>query len=209
MTKTTKTQAKTAKLVTAPKPQLPAVPDKPNAIPMLNNNQLQIIADGRPPAELIAESMMSPITLNALTTLNATRRQMATGDQASAGLNAFATVMATKVKAIAGGDLTGVKQTLAAQMITLDALFSQLSHQAQVNMGQHLGAVDTYLRLAFRAQSQCRTTAEALNDIENPRPMFPKNVNMVAGNQQVNSTTGPQQVNNDAAAPKAIAHEKN
>src|SRR6267154_1966063 len=49
------------------------------------------------------------------------------------------------------------------------------------------------MRLALKAQSQCRTTIETLAEIKNPRPVaFVKQAN-IADNQQIN--TGPQQSN--------------
>jgi len=47
-----------------------------------------------------------------------------------------------------------------------------------------------YLRLALKAQSQCRTTLETLAVIKNPAP--------VAFVRQANIAHGPQQVNNTA-----------
>jgi len=52
--------------------------------------------------------------------------------------------------------------------------------------------------MAFKAQSQVRTTIDSLAEIKNPRPVFAKQTNIANGPQQVNSTTGPQQVNNGA-----------
>ena len=48
------------------------------------------------------------------------------------------------------------------------------------------------LRLALKAQSQCRATLETLAAIKNPPTVYAK---------QVNQTTGPQQINNGMAAP--------
>jgi hypothetical protein len=62
--------------------------------------------------------------------------------------------------------------------------------------------VDTYLRLALKAQSQCRTTLETLDLIRNPRS--------VAFVRQANIANGPQQVNNGTppTATHARAREK-
>ena len=53
---------------------------------------------------------------------------------------------------------------------------------------EYLPAAETYLRLALKAQAQCRATVEALAEIKNPRP--------VAFVKQANIAQGPQQVNN-------------
>jgi hypothetical protein len=59
------------------------------------------------------------------------------------------------------------------------------------------------MRLALRAQAQCRSTIETLAEMKNLRPVFAKNFNLANGNQQVNSSEGPQQVNNVPATPRA------
>ena len=62
-------------------------------------------------------------------------------------------------------------------------------------MGEYLDAAETYMRLALKAQSQCRATLETLAEIKNPRP--------VAFVRQANIAHGPQQVNNGTAPPPA------
>jgi hypothetical protein len=42
---------------------------------------------------------------------------------------------------------------------------------AALNMGQYLDAADKYMRLALKAQSQCRTTVEALGELKNLQPV--------------------------------------
>jgi hypothetical protein len=71
----------------------------------------------------------------------------------------------------------------------LDAIFNEMARRAALNMGQHLGPTETYMRLALKAQSQSRATLETLAEIKNPRPVY-------INPQQVNHTNGPQQVNN-------------
>ena len=56
-----------------------------------------------------------------------------------------------------------------------------------------MNAAETYLRLALRAQAQCRATLETLAVIKNPQP--------VAFVRQANIANGPQQVNNAPAQP--------
>ena len=90
---------------------------------------------------------------------------------------------------------------LAAQAHTLDALFTQLVQRAAANFGEYMGAADTYLRLALKAQSQCRVTWEAIAEIKNPRA--------VAFVRQANIAAGPQQVNNAAATTPAASRASN
>ncbi len=80
---------------------------------------------------------------------------------------------------------------LVAQAHALDAIFTAMSHKAAMNMSAgYLPATETYLRMALKAQSQCRSTLEALSEIKNPRaPTFIKQQN-VAQQQQVNNGQG-------------------
>ena len=52
--------------------------------------------------------------------------------------------------------------------------------------------LDRYLRLALKAQSQCRATLETLAVIKNPPVVYVR---------QANVTTGPQEVNNVMPVP--------
>ena len=101
------------------------------------------------------------------------------------------------IKEVKRGNLEGAERTLLVQAGTLDAIFNEMARRAAANMGEYLLATETYLRLALKAQSQCRATLETLAAIKNPPVIFAK---------QANVTTGPQQINNGATvAPRAPA----
>lgn len=68
--------------------------------------------------------------------------------------------------AIQAGDLTGPEATLAAQAAALDAIFTSLSRRA-LRFG-HMDTLERYLKLALKAQSQCRATLETLAEMKNP-----------------------------------------
>ena len=105
------------------------------------------------------------------------------------------TALAEKIReqadAMHSGDMKGIESMLFAQALTLQATFTALSRRAASNAGEYIGATDTYLRLALKAQGQCRATLETLANIKNPRP--------VAFVKQANISNGPQQVNNGTA----------
>ncbi|WP_052134701.1 hypothetical protein [Collimonas arenae] len=86
------------------------------------------------------------------------------------------------------GDLSCLESMLGAQAFALNAIFNNLAKRAQANIGTNTGAMDVYLRLALKAQSQCRTTVEALSEIKSPRAAatFIKQAN-VGQNVQVNN----------------------
>ena len=85
---------------------------------------------------------------------------------------------------VASGDTRDIESMLAAQALTLDSIFHKLAWQANVNIGQDPKAVETYLRLALKAQNQCRTTAETLAALKSPRQHITQN--NVAGAMQIN-----------------------
>ena len=72
--------------------------------------------------------------------------------------------------------------------------------RAALNLGEYPKAAETYLRLALKAQSQCRTTLESLAEIRNPRPVaFVKQANIAHGHQQVNNGDAAYQAEYDPA----------
>lgn len=84
------------------------------------------------------------------------------------------------------GNLSNMEAMLAAQAITLDAIFHRLAGQAELNVGQYANTVDTYLRLGLKAQAQCRSTIEALVEIKAPKQYISQT--NVANLMQVNNS---------------------
>ena len=103
-------------------------------------------------------------------------------------------VLKNKVSAVQRGDLRNAEALLTTQAVPLNVIFTELARRAARNMGTYLDVTDTYLRLALKAQSQCRTTLETLATIKNP-----PNVAFV---RQAN-IAHHQQVNNAPTAPRA------
>ena len=108
--------------------------------------------------------------------------------------------------AVKRGDMSGVEAMLVVQANTLDLMFNQLAlKSAQCD---HMAKMEGYLRLALKAQSQCRTTLEALAEIKNPRPVaFVKQANITSGNQQVNNGPAMQGTAPIATTTRACARE--
>lgn len=95
-------------------------------------------------------------------------------------------------KAVNAGDFSNLEQMLAGQAVALNAMFAELARRSSLNMGEHMGAMETYLKLALKAQSQSRATVETLAAIKNPPVVFAKQANINnGGNQQVNNGAGP------------------
>ena len=86
--------------------------------------------------------------------------------------------------AVKGGDLSTAETLLASQAIALNAMFGELSRRASLNMGEYIDASERYMRLAFKAQGQCRATLETLAAIKNPPVVFARQANINNGGQQ-------------------------
>ena len=111
-----------------------------------------------------AELGLSSTVANAVTSSN-----FAKGSFGVVELSEAVGVMREKIARVKAGDLSDVEATLTAQAATLDTVFNELARRAALNMGEHLTATETYLRLAFRAQAQCRATLETLAEVKYPK----------------------------------------
>ena len=88
------------------------------------------------------------------------------------------------------GDLSRAEAMLFAQASALQSIFMSLARRA--NSQEYLSGLDPMLRLALKAQSQCRATLETLANIKNPPVVFARQANINNGGQQ--------QVNNGAVS---------
>jgi hypothetical protein len=141
----------------------------------------QITAAGKPDedqAVAIARTVLRP-TVQAAVTLREYGK--AYGDLDLAGLM---DALSEQTKAATDGDLGRAEAMLTSQAHTLDAVFNTLARRAATNMGEYLGACETYLKLALRAQSQCRATLEALAEMKQPRSVaFVGQANIAQGHR--------------------------
>ena len=96
------------------------------------------------------------------------------------------------------GDTARAEAMLTAQAHTLDAIFNNLARRAA--NAEYMDHLDHFLKLALRAQSQCRATWEAVASIKNPPVM--------GYVRQANIAHGPQQVNNGVREGPAAADEE-
>lgn len=92
---------------------------------------------------------------------------------------------------VASGNMSRVESMLTHQALTLDAIFNDLAQRSR-KQDTYKG-IEVLLRLALKAQSQSRSTVEAIALLKNPMPYI----------KQANLTTGPQQVNNTYATASA------
>ena len=100
-------------------------------------------------------------------------------------VNALAKILSKQTADVVGGNMTRPESMLLSQAHTLDALFNSL---VMKGLGQtHMPHYEAFMRLAFKAQSQCRSTLQTLSDIKNPSVVYAKQANITNGNQQINN----------------------
>jgi hypothetical protein len=97
-------------------------------------------------------------------------------------INTLVDELGTQIEAVNKGDMSRPEALLIAQAHTLDAFFGRLLDASVKNMGEYLGATESYMRLSLKAQSQCAQTIRALNELKSP-----KNVAFI---QQANLANG-------------------
>ena len=109
--------------------------------------------------------------------------------------------LADDVQNVWAGDMKRAEAMLFGQAHALQAIFMNLARRATTQ--EYLKQWEAYLRMALKAQNQCRMTLETLATIKNPPVVIARQANINNGGQQ--------QVNNGAApAPgQAPAHAAN
>ena len=135
----------------------------------------------RMPQETTAESVVSGLAINAMTATKYS--QFAFGN---VDLTACLGQLNAAVDRVHRGDLRDSEAMLTAQAMTLNALFGHLANLA--DRTEYVDKFDTYLRLALKAQGQCRATLETLAEIKHPPTVFAQQANVAHGPQQVNNT---------------------
>jgi hypothetical protein len=93
--------------------------------------------------------------------------------------------LSASIEDVNKGDLKRCEGMLTGQAYALQSIFMNLSRRAIRQ--QCLNQFEAYLKLALKAQSQCRATLEALAAIKNPPIILAKQANIANGHQQVNN----------------------
>ena len=99
-------------------------------------------------------------------------------------LNALIDEVTKAGKEVVDGDLSRLEKVLTCQALTLDSIFNDLARRAK--NAEYLDNFNTYMKLAFKAQSQSRTTVEAIAAVKRPTT-FIKQQNIAQGHQQINN----------------------
>ena len=138
------------------------------------------------------ERIMAQLAQSSITANTQTARTFARGTFGETDLTESVTLLRDKVAKVQAGNLSDMDEMLMSQATALDSIFTELARRAALNMGEYINAAETYMRLALKAQSQCRATLETLGLIKNPPNLaFVKQANIAHGPQQVNNATPP------------------
>ena len=100
-------------------------------------------------------------------------------------VNALVAELGRQVEAVNGGDLRRAEAMLIAQAHSLNEIFVNLARRSMTQ--KYLKQWETYMRMAMKAQGQCRMTLETLAALKNPPVVFAHQANIAHGPQQVNN----------------------
>ncbi|OSZ65922.1 hypothetical protein [Hydrogenophaga sp. IBVHS2] len=153
------------------------------------------------------EAQVAGVALGGVAANALTARTFAAGTFGSLDVTECVKVLRLRAEATHAGDLKHAETVLTAQAANLDAIFNEMARRAALNMGEYMDATERYMRLALKAQSQCRTTLETLAAIKNPPVVFAKQTNIAHGPQQVNNGTGAHFAT--STRPRTHPHAKN
>lgn len=85
------------------------------------------------------------------------------------------------------GDLSECEEMLMVQAQSLQTLFMNFSRRALAQEYQR--NFESFIRMAMKAQNQCRMTLETLAMIRSPTIVYARQANIAAGHQQINNGT--------------------
>ena len=131
-----------------------------------------------------AKAIIAPDFRHGITTARIMKPQFGASSIAP-GIGDYADAIQERADSAAKGDLAFASRMLAAQAMTLDTIFTEMARRMAMNMGEYLGATDTYARIAMKAQAQSRATLEALAKLHQPREQTVRHVHVNEGGQAV------------------------
>lgn len=105
--------------------------------------------------------------------------------------------LAQQIATVNNGDTGRSEAMLISQATALQSVFVRLSELALQQ--ERISSIESFMRLALKAQAQCRSTLETLAGIKYPAVVYAN---------QANLTTGPQQVNNYSSREFQIAQNQ-
>lgn len=131
------------------------------------------------------ERRYADISLDPATSAMAATRMFNKGSFGEQDTTELFSSLMEKGKAATSGDLGHYKAMLAAQADTLNSVFTEMARRAALNMGEYIGATETYMRLALKAQAQCKANIEALDKLSSGRVQTVRHVHVNEGGKAV------------------------
>jgi hypothetical protein len=142
------------------------------------------MSEGSSPTVAVAAAIIAPEFRHAVATWQINKTQYG-ALESSPGYADYADVLGIVGDEASKGDLIFVSQMLTAQAFTLDSIFTEMARRMALNMGDHLGAAETYARIALKAQANSRATIKALTKLHQPREQTVRHVHVNEGGQAV------------------------
>ena len=135
------------------------------------------------PMEATADMLVSGLVANAVTAVQFSK------SFDGVDLTQCVAKLQAAVGRVQRGDLREPESLLTVQAVTLNTMFTHLATLAAKT--EYVDHLDRYMRLALKAQAQCRATLETLAKIKNPPTLFAQQANIAHGPQQVNNNPPP------------------
>jgi hypothetical protein len=104
--------------------------------------------------------------------------------------------------AISEGDLSRAEAMLINQADALQAIFVSLTERSLRQ--EYLVHAEGFMRLALKAQSQCRATLETLSNVKNPPVIYARQANVTTGPQQINNGVDPTRARENQNTPNQL-----
>jgi hypothetical protein len=112
-----------------------------------------------------------------------------------------------QARAVEQGDLSRAEAMLINQADALQALFVGLTERSLRQ--EYLVHAESFMRLALKAQSQCRATLETLSNMKNPPVFYARQANVTTGPQQINNGVDPTRARENENAPNQLSRATN
>ena len=127
------------------------------------------------------------------------------GDQ---DIGSLVTSLSGTMDVMLAGDMSRAEAMLYAQAHALQSIFMNLARRGANQ--EYLKQWEAYLRMALKAQNQCRMTLETLANIKNPPVVYARQANINnGGQQQVNNGSGSSRARETESEPNKLSGSDN
>lgn len=132
--------------------------------------------EGLSDAEIKAMAAVAPVIRHAAVAKGFTDQFFA--DRGEVGVFDVAEALRVMCDKARNGSEDLTADILLSQAVTLDATFTDMLRRASRNFGEYPEAAERYMRMAMKAQSNCRVTLEALTKVQRGGEQIVKHVHV-------------------------------